>query len=304
MHKIRQKQLFRWFATAALQIVLYIPGALIFLKQATAGGASWIKLSFPENVFDTLAYPFLGEKLIDILGKGSVAYYAVGSALVAVFLAAVLLLFFRCHSLLCEKPFRFSAEIIFGVIAFSVLVSLFRPIYYERYTVVLYGFLFFLFARAVSEAKAWTRIAAAVLTVAVFAVQVHRISTKCFDETSGKVETLLENKLQRGDIVVSSSIDIYCFSVFSENCDFYFYNKGEWNVENAYRAFGDNTVVIRDLDIPEITENAESVWVLNDKNVRDFLIANGFCEKERVSERSSYRKEKYTFVRFEKVNTD
>lgn len=304
VHKIRQKQLFRWFATAALQIVLYIPGALIFLKQATAGGASWIKLSFPENVFDTLAYPFLGEKLIDILGKGSVAYYAVGSALVAVFLAAVLLLFFRCHSLLCEKPFRFSAEIIFGVIAFSVLVSLFRPIYYERYTVVLYGFLFFLFARAVSEAKAWTRIAAAVLTVAVFAVQVHRISTKCFDETSGKVETLLENKLQRGDIVVSSSIDIYCFSVFSENCDFYFYNKGEWNVENAYRAFGDNTVVIRDLNIPEITENVESVWVLNDKNVRDFLIANGFCEKERVSERSSYRKEKYTFVRFEKVNTD
>ena len=84
----------------------------------------------------------MGEKLIDILGKGSVAYYAVGSALVAVFLAAVLLLFFRCHSLLCEKTFRFSAEIIFGVIAFSVLVSLFRPIYYERYTVVLYGFSF------------------------------------------------------------------------------------------------------------------------------------------------------------------
>ena len=138
----------------------------------------------------------------------------------------------------------------------------------------------------------------------MFAVQTYRISTKCFDETSGKVETLLEKRLQRGDIVVSSSIDIYCFSVFSENCDFYFYNKGEWNVENAYRAFGDNTVVIRDLDIPEITENAESVWVLNDKNVRDFLIANGFCEKERVSERSSYRKEKYTFVRFEKVNTD
>ena len=36
VHKIRQKQLFRWFATAASQIILYIPGALIFLKQATA----------------------------------------------------------------------------------------------------------------------------------------------------------------------------------------------------------------------------------------------------------------------------
>ena len=304
VHKIRQRQLSRWFATAATQIILYIPGALIFLKQATAGGASWIKFSFPENVFDTLTYPFLGEKLVDILGKGFVAYYAVGSALVAVFLALVLLLIFHRRSLLCEKPFRFSAEIIFGVIAFSVLVSLFRPIYYERYTVVLYGFLFFLFARTVSEAKAWKRIAAAVLTVAVFAVQMYRISKKCFDETNGKVETLLENRLQSGDIVVSSSMDIYCFSVFSENCGFYFYNKGEWNIENAYRAFGDNTFVIRDLNIPEITENSESVWVLNDKNVRDFLIANGFCEKERVSERSSYRKEKYTFVRFEKVNTD
>ena len=136
------------------------------------------------------------------------------------------------------------------------------------------------------------------LTVAVFAVQVHRISTKCFDETSGKVETLLENKLQRGDTVVSSSIDIYCFSVFSENCDFYFYNKGEWNVENAYRAFGDNTVVIRDLDIPEITENAESVWVLNDKNVRDFLIANRFLRKRKGFRAVVLQKRKVYFRAF------
>ena len=297
---IGRKRFLRWLFPAVAQIVLYIPGAVIFLKQATAGGASWIRLSFPQNLFDTLAYPFLGEELSDVLGKNTLSYIAVGSLLFALLLTLALYLFFRRPLLFSESAFRGSAEVLFGVIAFSLLVSLFRPIYYERYTVVLYGFLFFLFARTVSSENAWKKVAVAVLTVAVFAVQTTRIASKCFDGSNGKVEATLESRLKDGDIVVSSSLDIYCFSVLSDKGNFYFYNVGEWDVENAYRAFGENTFVVRDLDIPEITECRGSVWVLNDKNVREFLKKQGFSEKETFSERSSYRNGKYTFVRFSK----
>ena len=59
-----KKKLGAWLARASVQIFAYIPGAAVFFKQAVSGGASWIKLSFPDNIFNTLAYPFLKARVI------------------------------------------------------------------------------------------------------------------------------------------------------------------------------------------------------------------------------------------------
>ena len=199
-----------------------------------------------------------------------------------------------------EDAFRWALEIFFGVIAFSLIVSLFRPIYYERYTVVLYGFLFFAFARAVSDMKKPMRIIAAVLVVCIFAVQTYRFSGKCFGETKERAETLFEEKIGGDDIVVSSSTDIYCFSVFRPNGKFYFYNKGKWNVKEAYAAFGENACVIESLDIPEIVGCEGSVFVINDEKTRDHLIAKGFSQTEKISFFSAYGNKTYEIARLDR----
>lgn len=288
-----------WLARASVQIFAYIPGAAVFFKQAVSGGASWIKLSFPDNIFNTLAYPFLGELLSGVIGN-RIAFFAVGIGLVVLFASACVLLFCRKRHLLKEDAFRWALEIFFGVIAFSLIVSLFRPIYYERYTVVLYGFLFFAFARAVSDMKKPTHIIAAVLVVCIFAVQTYRFSGKCFGETKERAETLFEEKIGGDDIVVSSSTDIYCFSVFRPNGKFYFYNKGKWNIKEAYAAFGENACVIESLDIPEIVGCEGSVFVINDGKTRDHLIAKGFSQTEKISFFSAYGNKTYEIARLDR----
>jgi len=82
---------------------------------------------------------------------------------------------------------------------------------------------------------------------------------------SGEIFTYLKENIQEGDAFLSVN-ELNAFILvtnFPENT-FYFWDESDWNVEEAYKAFGKRMQGIENLD--EIKEVTGRIWVLDSRN--------------------------------------
>lgn len=273
-----------WLLNAVVQITLYIPGTLVFLHQIKLGGADWITVDFPDLIFDFVSYYFTGDVLKGIFEYKQTAYFVAGGLFLAIFVSGVCALYRIFRNDIGDrtvKAVKSALGIYFSVILFSLTVSLFRPVYYARYTVVLMGLLSFGIAVLMSSLKHKTVKALTVaFLLAVFALRTFDYYGIMYDHSADSVKQTLDEKMQEDDVFLFDNANGYVITVqYPENAA-YFYNQWGWNVQDAYRAFGKESYVLDSLECKEIEELGERVWTVGRGTCYDKLLSLGYKEIE------------------------
>lgn len=57
---MKKEETKNWFKDAYTQILGYLPGFIVFAFQISLNGANWIRVIFPDVLFDTVLHPFMG----------------------------------------------------------------------------------------------------------------------------------------------------------------------------------------------------------------------------------------------------
>ncbi len=272
----------KWLQNAAVQIGCYLPCAVMLVVQIYHGSAGWITVKFPDVVLDFVSYHILGDALGSFAGDSKIKYIIIGIVLYVLYILFVACIW-KCKKSVAmaekQKTAMFcAATVYYGVVLFSLSVSLFKAVYHIRYTVVFCGFLFFMMALLLSSLKSRVlKTSIALALIAVFALQASGIYKIRYHRSSNYVGEYLNEHIQKDDDILFEGVDGFVVSVQYPENDTYFYNSGGWLVEENYRTFGENTHIVDELQNVDFNNR---VWTLGTGSCYKYLISNGYTQIE------------------------
>lgn len=257
---IKKINLKKWFILGVIQLALFVPGMYVLLTQKAASGVGWIKVRYPDILFDTISFHFLGIPQEEISVNSPVYIIAMGIAVFIYVLVGVLLVR-MIKNKVNTKPALLALVVYLGVIAVFLYISINKPIYYVRYTMASYGLLMFVFAYAVANCnKKYLKLLAAVLIIGISITRAVPIYQDSYAPSNAKIDSYLESDIQDGDVLLFQDFTKFSITVKYQNVPTYFYNAGAWDIEKAYAAFGEKTVITRTLD--ELKNYKGKIWIL------------------------------------------
>ncbi|MBQ3230462.1 MAG: glycosyltransferase family 39 protein [Clostridia bacterium] len=253
----KKKALNSWFFDAFIQFASYAAGLAVFLFQISLGGADWIRLEFPNVIYDTVIHFFTGAPLLDDFAFGSSLYNAIGVVLTIIFAETFIRLrfLFKTEKEKYRAPFL-SYAVCMAVFGFTVAVSFFRPIYYARYAICFSGFLFFSAAFLLACSKKIIKTVAAIVLVVCFLFSAVPFWQENYSENNLSYDEQLD--VQEGDIFVADDFHSFVCTVEFPEHRVVFYNLWGWPVDKTYRLFGDNVEIMQ--DISELNEHSGRIW--------------------------------------------
>jgi len=152
--------------------------------------------------------------------------------------------------------------IYFGVIVLFLIVSISRPTYYVRYSIVSYGLLLFAFAYLLARYhKAYLKVVVVVLILGISIARAISIYEVNYDTSNTQVDDYLEANIQDGDIILFNNFMEFAITVKYQHVPTYFYNVLNWDVEKPYQALGKNVVITRNLD--ELKNYKGRIWIIS-----------------------------------------
>ena len=180
----------------------YLPGAWVLLRQMNEGGAVWIEVKYPQVLENTLDFYFIGGYTENATDMSQWDFYSstIVAGVVWIFFLVMLILRLRKNPK-DAKPAVVALLADLGIIAVTLFVSLFREIYFVRYTMVFYGLIVFFFAYLMSGVK-WKVVQ--VLVAAIFIAVTVRWAIPAYESNYDVSATAVEDKLggvmQDGDV--------------------------------------------------------------------------------------------------------
>ncbi len=274
-----KKPLKIWWQNAAVQIGVYLPGAAVFILQALQGGGTWITIEWPSLVFDFVSYHIFGNTVGGVAEFPQPAYYVAGGACLLFYIGAAAFLryyYLKGSNEVVKKALGFVSKVYYGVVVFALGFSLFRPIYYIRYTVVICGLLFLMMAFAFACIRSKIlKSALAILLVLTFAWRAVDIFTVAYHPSADSVSNLAEEQVKEEDALLFNGIDGFVVAVQMPENQSYYHNVNQWDIHEAYGAFGDNVHII---DALEEAELPSRVWVLGRGDCYNYLLGLGYSQ--------------------------
>lgn len=275
-----------WLKNAAIQIGAYLPGGIVFLLQAMLGGATWIKIEWPDFGFDLASYHLLGDVLKVFVERTEKDYinplYSInGFFFFALYCIAGLILYYfvkKNRFTSSEKRTIISAcKVYYGLIGATLIISLFRVIYYIRYTVVISGILLFLIALLISKLRfKLSKLIAAAVIIAIFSVQTVYYYDLMYNETSNTIEDTFDPLVTKDDDFLIDDASVYVMTVMYPDNTVCYYNKNDWRIENTYCAFGRDAYVVNSFS--EMKPLSSRVWTMGRGECYEYLLQNGYIE--------------------------
>lgn len=263
----------------AIQLISYIPWFICLAKQLKhVSKGFWITFTFPDSLYEIVGGQFIGnltcKKEVFILTM--ILYIYLGIKL------------FRQKE--SKKPVILAVGIYLTVIIAAIIMTilLHTPILYYRYLFVITGLLIFAISYILSKEKnnkiIWTICAGICIIATMNNVKMIKDG---YSGTNLKQYEYLEQNIQKGDIVVYKEIDPgSTIAVYFKENDQYFYNPDDWNVEEAYKAFGKHVKTCINSDF---TNNLQGrIWIIDniDKSLYNELFNNE--QYKLISEKEFY----------------
>lgn len=251
----RKEPLNNWLKLAIIQVVAYIPGAIVFLVQVLIGGASWIRVIWPDVVFNIVSYHIFGDELYAVLEKEGL-YKGVGMVFLGLFVLFLLVMWKRR-----KEPKKYDSEsentriganlalVIFGAtVLFSLIISLMRDIYYIRYTYTMHLLLVFAIAYVISgSVQLWKRVLAIVIMALFLIYPAYVIFSTHYDETNNAVVNEISPDIKENDVFMFDSSACYVVSAYHTSNTSYYLHNAPWPAD-AMRAFGKDARIVSDMD--------------------------------------------------------
>ena len=153
-----------------------------------------------------------------------------------------------------------------------MIISIVRPVYYVRYTMISYGMLLFAFAYLLARSNSTKlKIVIVVFLLGLSAARAVPIYEENYSAKNSAIDDYLAANLQEGDIFLSDSAGAFAITVKYQNVPMYFYNIWGWNVDKAYMAFGPNVKSIRNIE--DLKDYKGRIWVINRDNAFNKVIS-------------------------------
>lgn len=297
--KERKNDLIKFIVTAAIQVVLYVPWLVCFLIQLkNVSSGFWISLSFPGTLYEILTMQY----------KGNLPFQPI--ILTTIFYSYITYLVVKTNEE-DRKPATWCFMIYIAIILIALFVSLCMQsvILVYRYLLIITGiFIFALAFFMAKETKIWRTmtICAIILIMSIYS---NVISIKeAYNNENREFVTYIDSQIQDGDIVIYSNAinGAVVTTEISQKHDniSYFYDKENWNVEEAYKAFAPYMEIKDTLN--EILDNYSGrVWIIEAGNTHDLL--NEIAEKYNINKiedrqfTNKYKNYQYTIELIEKL---
>lgn len=219
---------------------------IVFLKQAfRVSGGFWIKVKYPDVIFDILSFNFTGmieSKIIKAI----------------IFIVASLLIVYIAINIIKNKKKDknisvciWAISVYFGVIILSLLLSFVTDIFTTRYTLPMIGLLVFAISYVCSlENKKWVLISFMSIIVILFGISTYNVYLENYDNSNKKLEDEINNVVQEGDIFIYREIGAgSVVAIKYPNNKQYYYNAYHWTVEEAYKAYAPQMETVEDLSV-------------------------------------------------------
>lgn len=297
--KERKNDLIKFIVTAAIQVVLYVPWLVCFLIQIkNVSSGFWISLSFPGTLYEILTMQY----------KGNLPFQPI--ILTTIFYSYITYLVVKTNKE-DRKPATWCFMIYIAIILIALFVSLCMQsvILLYRYLLIITGiFIFALAFFMAKETKIWRTmtICAIILIMSIYS---NVISIKeAYNNENREFVTYIDSQIQDGDIIIYSNAinGAVVTTEISQKHDniSYFYDKENWNVEEAYKAFAPYMEIKDTLN--EILDNYSGrVWIIEAGNTHDLL--NEIAEKYNINKiedrqfTNKYKNYQYTIELIEKL---
>ena len=297
--KERKNDLIKFIVTAAIQVVLYVPWLVCFLIQLkNVSSGFWISLSFPGTLYEILTMQY----------KGNLPFQPI--ILTTIFYSYITYLVVKTNEE-DRKPATWCFMIYIAIILIALFVSLCMQsvILVYRYLLIITGiFIFALAFFMAKETKIWRTmtICAIILIMSIYS---NVISIKeTYNNENREFVTYIDSQIQDGDIIIYSNAinGAVVTTEISQKHDniSYFYDKENWNVEEAYKAFAPYMEIKDTLN--EILDNYSGrVWIIEAGNTHDLL--NEIAEKYNINKiedrqfTNKYKNYQYTIELIEKL---
>lgn len=292
-----KKEMFKnYFIAALAQIVLYIPGLIVFVKQGTkVAGGFWINITYPDILVEMLNFHF--NRLLNL-------------KLVTAFSAILYIyLIYRTFKALKQKEDGSKVAVIslvvfFAVIIISLIVSIVRDIFVCRYMMPMFGlFIFFVSYMVAKEKNKIVQFAVISCVIIMACLNQYKFIDKNYNEANNLFVDIVESDMTQNDIFVYTDINSGSLAaIYFPNNKQYFYNINNWSVEEAYKAFAPQMEVVGDLSAVD-NFDGKNVWLISSNDVVEEFRNNENLEtkKEIYDIYMPYRDMKFNVYLFENV---
>ncbi|MEG1705648.1 MAG: glycosyltransferase family 39 protein, partial [Clostridia bacterium] len=249
---IKNKDLLKKYVISVItQFILFIPGLLIFLKQAfSVSHGFWIEVKYPQIFFEMIEYLFKDN-------IQSIIPFVFG-------LTFVLYVIYKLITYKDKKDLSYKLSIIsFGLITFVIVVSLcissYRAIFIPRYMLPMLGIIVFGVTCLISLEK--NKYILSILFTMIVTLNIWNYIT--FFNINYDVQNLEIQKLEdvrKDDIFVYKNIGVGgIIDIYYNNNAQYFFNENGWKIHTAYKAFGSQMKVVDSIE--QIV--GSRIWVID-----------------------------------------
>lgn len=238
-----------------IQAVLYLPWLIYFTSQLTTmhNNGFWISIKFPDTLIEILGYQFAGNLNMTIGLVIGVLIYA-----------------YCIYLIIKTKPknnipaiLALSVYLLVIIAAGVMSMVLGTHILYYRYLFVVTGLGFFAISFLFSNGKTVINVilCSIILITGIFN-QVSMIKEN-YDSSNHEAIDFIEENIEAGDVFIVSDLGAgTAISVNFFEYKHYFYNKSDWGVGEAYKAFGSDFETVINTDF--IEECKTRTWIIVD----------------------------------------
>lgn len=294
--KNNPKALTKFLILAGVQIVLYIPWLIYFLRQIKGvGGGFWIEVTLINTTLEVLSLQYRMAESTSIEKIFAIIFS---------FLIYIYIVFKMYKSKEKSKPAIISLCIYFGIIIIMAIVSIFMPILYSRYLVIVTGLYIFAVSFMISKENNKI-IISMILGIVLIIGMIGNVNSMKINYDSSNMESYnyLKQELKQGDIIVYSDIVESGGSIATYFPEYkqYFINYEKWGVEEAYKAYGPGMEIVDDLGFLENYKGR--IWIIYSGSTRvydDISKQNIEILKETKTINTKYHSRRYNIMLVEK----
>ena len=294
--------------SAVIQIACYLPWIMYLLLQVSqVSNGFWIGISFPGTIIEFFTFQFTGN-------LGDTTY--VSNILAGIFgiIICVYMIYLYVkrkkenkensdENKKKESNLALLAISVYGLVILAVCLAsliIWRPVIYARYMLCVTGlFLFFLADTMAKMGNQKWNMLISTLCIAISIVIMINLVQNNYDASNQEPLNYIKENIQEGDVILNGNEGSgFVIGANYPEHTHYFWDQANWNVEEAYRAFGTDMHTVYNLD--DFKNFTGRVWIINANNyaICDYVLEN-FENAELLEKKefkTKYKNFEYTFA--------